>query len=236
VISDAEGNVLARFPAQGWQIAWSPDSTRVAVWDTWDETIGVYGLDGARQTQLTMPAGSGGGGDNDPVWMPDGTSLMVGNMDVPIDGSSPRRLQPEGDYSPDGSLVVYGDHGSLMIARSDGSEPREVSGDWASVEGVTWSPTGEQIAFITSGPGSSSSPSELRILDVATGSVTLLPAGQWGSELGVIGFSPRGDRILLRSVEGGGRDEQRSLWSIGVDGSDPRLLVAGTMYGEWLSR
>ena len=60
VISDAEGNVLATFPAQGWDIAWSPDSTRVAVWDrstTRPSTIGVYGLDGARQTQLTMPSG-----------------------------------------------------------------------------------------------------------------------------------------------------------------------------------
>ena len=34
VISDAAGNVLATFPAQGWDIGWSPDSTRVAVWDT----------------------------------------------------------------------------------------------------------------------------------------------------------------------------------------------------------
>jgi Tol biopolymer transport system component len=33
VISDAEGNVLAMFSATGWKIAWSPDSTRVAVWD-----------------------------------------------------------------------------------------------------------------------------------------------------------------------------------------------------------
>ncbi len=47
VISDGEGNVIATFPAQGWGIAWSPDSTRVAVWDRLYDppaTIGVYGL------------------------------------------------------------------------------------------------------------------------------------------------------------------------------------------------
>ncbi len=55
VISDAEGNVVATFPSDGWDIGWSPDSTRVAVWDVLFETIGVYGVDGARQTQLTMP-------------------------------------------------------------------------------------------------------------------------------------------------------------------------------------
>jgi hypothetical protein len=60
VISDAEGNELAAFPAQGWDIAWSPDSSRVAVWDTYSETsttIGVHGLDGTRQVQLAMPSG-----------------------------------------------------------------------------------------------------------------------------------------------------------------------------------
>ena len=28
----------------------------------------------------------------------------------------------------------------------------------------------------------------------------------------------------------------RALWSLGVDGSDPQLVVAGTGAGEWLSR
>ena len=57
MISDAAGNVLATFPADGWDIGWSPDSTRVAVWDTLFETVGVYGVDGTRQAQITMPSG-----------------------------------------------------------------------------------------------------------------------------------------------------------------------------------
>ena len=169
VISDAEGNVLATFPAQGWDIAWSPDSTRVAVWDSVFETIGVYGVDGARQTQLTMPSGWTPVGDHDPVWMPGGTSLLVRNVEVPLDGATPRQLpwDPEA-YSPDGTHVVYRDHRSLTVTRSDGSEPREVFGDWTYDN--TWSPTGDRIAFTTSVRGPVSA--ELRVFDVATGTVT----------------------------------------------------------------
>ncbi|MEO8424928.1 MAG: hypothetical protein ABI595_13590, partial [Actinomycetota bacterium] len=71
--------------------------------------------------------------------------------------------------------------------------------------------------------------------DVATGSVTLLIEGERGSTLGVIGFSPQGDRILFSRSQDRGRGES-SLWSIGVNGSHARLLVAGTIEGEWLSR
>jgi Tol biopolymer transport system component len=235
VISDAEGNVLATFPAGGWHIAWSPDSTRVAVWDVVFETIGVYGLDGARQTQLTMPSGWEPTGDNDPEWMPDGTSLMVDNVEVPLDGGTLRQLpaRDEGTYSPDGSRVAYVDHRSLTVARSDGSEPREVFGDWAG--GPTWSATGDRIAITTHGHGSPGAPNELRVLDVATGSVTLLTEVGRGSWLEVIGFSPKGDRIRFSRTEDRGTGES-SLWSVGVGGSDARLVVAGTMQGDWLSR
>jgi tricorn protease-like protein len=47
-------------------------------------------------------------------------------------------------------------------------------------------------------------------------------------------FSPEGDRILFSGteVEGAGVG---SLWSVNVDGSDLRRLVAGTAVGDWLS-
>lgn len=239
VISDAEGNMVATFPAQGWDIAWSPDSTRVAVWDEFFKTaftIGIYGLDGARQVQLKMPPGWEPPGDYDPVWAPDGTSLIVADTEVPLDGSAPQQHQWGGEpdsaftassaaYSPDGSLVAYSGRRSLVVARSDGSAPREVFGDWAG--DPSWSPMGERIAFDTR--------SGLRVLDVATGSVMLLTEAERGQSLGVIGFSPQGDRILFWRTGDGGEGES-SLWTISVDGSDARLLVAGTSQGEWRSR
>jgi Tol biopolymer transport system component len=183
-----------------------------------------------------MPAEHGGSGDHDPVWMPDGTSLMVPNgsrIELPLDGGAPRPLPwDQAAYSPDGSQVAYMDRRSLTVARPDGSEPREVFGDWVS--DPTWSPTGDRIAFSTSGRGPARWSSELRVLDVATDSVTLLTEGEPGTTLRVMGFLPQGDRILFSKTEDRGRGEA-SLWSIGVDGSDERRLVAGTMYGDWLA-
>jgi dipeptidyl aminopeptidase/acylaminoacyl peptidase len=108
-----------------------------------------------------------------------------------------------------------------------------VFGDW--VWNPTWSPTGDRIAFTTSVRGPAWWSAELRVVDVATGSATLLLEGKRGTSLEVIGFSPQGDRIHFSRQEDRGKGE-RSLWSIGVDGSNPRLVVAGTLVGEWLSR
>jgi dipeptidyl aminopeptidase/acylaminoacyl peptidase len=269
VISDAEGNVVTSFPSEGPGIAWSPDSTRVAVWDHWGEersTIGVYGLKGERQTLLTLPVGFGPG-DLRPVWSPDGRSLLVGRGEIPLDGSTPRPLpwaptDPDvagWALSPDGSRIALAVemsscdalrnqgqlssamrsrcHGRFVIAEADGSNPQEVSGDWPKMKvaprwGPVWSPAGDRIAFTPTSPPRGST--QLRVLDVATGTATLLSEVDASKWLRVIEFSPQGDRILFVSVhpDGAGAD---SLWSVNVDGSDLRRLVTGTSSGDWLS-
>jgi Tol biopolymer transport system component len=165
--------------------------------------------------------------------MPDGTSLMVPNgsrIELPLDGGAPRPLRwDRAAYSPDGSQVVYTDHVSLMVARSDGSGSREVFGGGAW--NAAWSPNGERIAFTTSGDVRRID--ELQVVDVATGSATTLTEGERGTTLFVIGFSPQGGRILFSRTDDG--TGEGSLWSIGVDGSDARLVVAGTWQGEWFS-
>jgi hypothetical protein len=202
VIADAVGNVLATFPADGWDIGWSPDSTRVAVWDTLFETVGVYGVDGTQQAQITMPSGWEPVGDQDPAWLRDGT-LAVDAVELPLDGGAARRLDAvraaewQEDYevtvrqrafSPDGSHTASVRDGSLSVEGSDGS-----------------------------------------------GSVTLLTVER-GTSLAVIGFSSDGDRILFsKDRYGQGEGPRRELWSIGVDGSDARRVVAGTIQGEWFS-
>ena len=219
---------MAEFPGEGWDISWSPDSTRVAVWvDLPEGTIGVFGVDGERQALLTVPREMREAGDHDPVWFPDGESLLVPDVVVPIDGSTP--YEPplagpaEGTYSPDGSRVAYPDRGSLVVAEADGSNPQVVFDDW--VWNHAWSPTGDRIAFISNG--------QLRLLDVATGTVTLLAESEASDYPSVIDFSPEGDRILFSRTEDGA--VYGSLWSVDADGSDPRRLVAGTAWGDWLS-
>jgi Tol biopolymer transport system component len=247
MISDQGGNIVASFPGEGWLISWSPDSTRVAVWVRLWETIGVYGLDGERQAVLTVPPGMMAPGDFDPVWLPNGESLMVPyGVEIPLDGSTPRKLpwadahEGEATYSPDGSRVAYttrtpleglvlhfGEHqgGSFVVAAADGSHAQEVFGHlvWKPV----WSPTGDRIAF-TSGNGT-----ELRVVDVATGTVTLLAEKDGSDILSVLDFSPEGDRILFSRAEDRGIGPS-SLWSIHADGSHLRRLVTGTDSGDWL--
>jgi Tol biopolymer transport system component len=242
VISDPQGNVVASFPSEsgGWLISWSPDSTRVAVWVRFGETIGVYGLDGERQTVLTLPPGLMAPGDLDPVWSWDGASLLVPRgVEIPLDGRTPRKL-PSDDprsewnatYSPDGSRVAYTTHGSLVVAAADGSHAREVVGRW--VQHPVWSPSGDRIAFIYSETVDGPYVTELRVIDLATGTVTSL-ADMGGSDwIWVIEFSPEGDQILFSRV-GEGSLGVSSLWSIHADGSDPRRLVTGTRWGDWLS-
>jgi Tol biopolymer transport system component len=97
-----------------------------------------------------------------------------------------------------------------------------------------WSPTGDRIAFMYSERGGLAS-TELRVLEVATSEVTSLVAAEGGSDLflGVIEFSPEGDRILFLRTD---RDRgTSSLWSINADGSDPRRLVIGPVWGDWQS-
>ena len=205
VISDAAGNVHATFPADGWDIGWSPDSSRVAVWESGSlfGTVGVYGVDGARQAQIAMPSGWRPSGDHDPAWLRDGT-LAIDAVELSLDGSAAaysldtaQVAEWQEDYvltmgfradSPDGSLTAYVDRRSLMVEGSDGS---------------------------------------------ASTRVTLLTVER-GTSLGILGFSPEGDSILFsKDGDRQGRGQRRELWSVGVDGSDARLVVAGTEDGEW---
>jgi Tol biopolymer transport system component len=165
--------------------------------------------------------------------LPDGESLHVPGVVVPIDGSRPYDPpfagRAEGTYSPDGSRLAYPgvgppDSGSLVVAEADGSHPQVVFDDW--VWNPVWSPTGDRIAFMT--------PHQLRVLDVATGTVTVLVEGEASDWLEVIDFSPAGERILFSRIEDRQRGEA-SLSSVDADGSDLRRLVAGTAWGDWLS-
>ncbi len=49
-----------------------------------------------------------------------------------------------------------------------------------------------------------------------------------------LGFSPQGDRILY--VGWGTSETPFTLYSIGVDGSDPHLLVKWAMLAQWRPR
>jgi hypothetical protein len=218
VIISPEGEVVASIPSEGWLISWSPDSSRVAVWVTWGETIGVYELDGERQALLDLPPGLMAPGDYDPVWSLDGKSLVVPHgVLIPLDGSTPRQRWPDDPGSRDAGYLPGGSRNPYV--------------DQAA------SPDGSRVAYVEDPRGDHAS-TELRVVDVATGEVTSVTTVGSESILNIIEFSPEGDRILFSRTKNRGRGNYlrlSSLWSINVDGSDLHRLVSGTPWGDWQS-
>ena len=235
VISDRTGKIISSFPSEGWGIAWSPDSLRVAVWDRWDATIGVYGVDGVRQALLKNPGDSVG--EFDPMWSPEGESILLrSGLAIPLEEGTPRLLsywEPElhlWAYSPDGRHVALAGRHSFLIAEADGSSAQKVFGLLPS--SLVWSSAGDRIAFTPTIRGSE----QLRMLDVATGTTTLVMEFGRRDSPSLIDFSPQGDRILFsRWEDDRGEASSPSLWSVNVDGSDLRRLIAGTASGDWIT-
>ena len=236
-IRDAQGRLVASFSVQGHDITWSPDSTRVAAWVRVGRTIGIFNVHGVRQELLTLPLG----GDFTPQWSPDGASLVLQGVEIPLDGSAPKQL-PASDprshwgfqYSPDGSQVAYLDEPSsqLKVAAADGSGARVLVP--GQVGNAVWSPSGDQIAFDTStsiGLTQIMGPSEeIGVVDVPSGKLTKLIAVGRG---GVIGFSPDGRLVLFWRPDNA---YGSSLWAVRTDGSRPTRLVRGTDAGAWQPR
>ncbi len=252
-LSDADGHPVASFPGTGWLISWSPDSTRVATWVELFETVGIYAIDGERQALLSAPPGCVGPGDHDPVWSPDGRSVVAAGCEMPIDGQTPRRLSSDDPlsrldwvYSPDGTRVAYKTYtedvylrtASLVIADANGTvlqiltyqnDWRDPTGEVVYFDSIVWSPLGDRVAFAwsTSTNDDASVASELRVLDIASGEETTIAAEPGIG--GPLAYSPEGDRILhLRDVDG-----EMALWSITAAGSDAQLLVPGADSGDW---
>ena len=117
----------------------------------------MFGVDGVRQALLTMPPGYEMQGDYDPMWMPDGESVRVHDVVLPIDGSTPYSIDPSTPYpsgdvaSPDGSRVAHVTGKSLVVAEADGSNPQVVfRGDGSeSLAVIDFSPEGDRILFST---------------------------------------------------------------------------------------
>ncbi|GAA1118461.1 TolB family protein [Nocardiopsis composta] len=148
---------------------WAPDGERIACSD--DEPrrppqeSGVHvRAGGGDPVQLTE-------GGRDPDW--DGGSHIAyagtdGDEDtlyrVSADGGGPRFLAAfpgsevsDPDWHPDGVRMLFWERtGSgearLTVAGRDAGDPRAVFGTDAAVGGVSWSPSGELIAFAMDGP------------------------------------------------------------------------------------
>jgi Tol biopolymer transport system component len=261
-IREPGGRLVASVPGDGWVIAWSPDATHLATWIDGDmDAIAVYAPDGTLQARLDLPAGFELRHDGDPVWSPDGASLLAwlapkdlssgGHemWEIPLGGGLARML-PDSDprsrrhavFVSDGRLVAYVRGDNLVMAAADGSEATTIVKD-GMVRGdildpVAPSPTGDRVSFAHGVHGSTGSRFDLAVVDVETGVLTSLANGDGLAELVVIEFSADGERILFARTEGDGR---AAMWSVNADGTDARHLVdidppsTGAEAGGWRS-
>jgi Tol biopolymer transport system component len=124
---------------------------------------------------------------------------------IPVDGSALRQLPPDDPrsqwnarYSPDGTDVAFISQDGLAVADADGSHSRVlVPGALAGwYQGPVWSPTGDRIVFASRSDGG---PTELRVVDVASGTVVSLADMRATADFPgfVIRFSPEGDQVLF---------------------------------------
>jgi Tol biopolymer transport system component/predicted Ser/Thr protein kinase len=152
-------------------------------------------------------------------WSPDGNNFLVvrdmggmNRLEYPIG----KPLYETGGWishprvSPKGDIIAFCDHpiesddsGSLAIVDLEGHK-KLISGQWFTIQGVAWSPNGQEIWFTASKSGTDRTlyaasldgklrivarlPGALMLLDIAKDGRVLLVRATWRREL--MGFSP----------------------------------------------
>jgi Tol biopolymer transport system component len=122
--------------------------------------------------------------------------------------------------SPDGRLVAIADHenpdgddeGSVAIIDLQGHE-KKLSGGWTSLEGILWSPTGDEIWFSASNSGSSEN-LRAATLNGKVRTIANVPGGMWFQDLrnGVALMVTHQQRLNIRALQPGGKEERELGW------------------------
>jgi eukaryotic-like serine/threonine-protein kinase len=172
----------------------------------------------------------------DADWGPDGESMAVvrylpenqhWRLEYPIgkvlvDGAN---WISHPKISPDGKWIAFADHqnavgddeGAVAVIGSDGSsnsnKERILTSVWTSLEGILWSPTGDEIWFTSTGTGSAADPRAVT-LSGKVRTIASVPGGMWLEDLrnGVALMVTHRRRIGIRGVPPGGKEERELGW------------------------
>jgi eukaryotic-like serine/threonine-protein kinase len=122
--------------------------------------------------------------------------------------------------SPDGKRVAFADHenpsgddrGAVAVIEPDGSE-KKLSTGWSSVQGILWSPAGDEIWFTASDSGSAAN---LRGVTLAgkVRTITNVPGGMWLEDARngmTLMITPQA-RLSIRAMPPGGKEEVDLGW------------------------
>jgi eukaryotic-like serine/threonine-protein kinase len=124
--------------------------------------------------------------------------------------------------SPDGKWIAFADHqntagddeGSLAVIGADGKDKEKIlSTGWSTLQGVVWSPRGDEIWFTASNSGSAGNPRAVT-LSGKVRTITKVPGGMWlediRNDLALTVNHKR--RIGIRGMPPGGKEELELGW------------------------
>jgi hypothetical protein len=124
--------------------------------------------------------------------------------------------------SPDGKWVAFADHenpggddeGSLAVIGADGKEQeRKLSSGWTSLQGILWSPAGDEIWFTCTNTGEASNPRAVT-LSGKLRTMANVPGGMWLEDLrnGKVLTVTNHERLGIRGMAPGGKEEHELGW------------------------
>jgi eukaryotic-like serine/threonine-protein kinase len=124
--------------------------------------------------------------------------------------------------SPDGKWVAFADHevpggddrGAVAVIASDGSgKEKKPSSGWTSLEGILWSPSGNEIWFTSTNSGSATNARAVT-LEGKLRTIANVPGGVWAEDRRndtVLAITHR-QRVGIRGVAPGGKEEHELGW------------------------
>ncbi len=124
--------------------------------------------------------------------------------------------------SPDGKWVAFADHenpagddqGSIAVIRSDGTgQEKKLSSGWISIEGILWSPAGDEVWFTASKAGASENPTAVTL----SGKLRMIgnvPGGVWLEDMrnGTALVVTQQTRLGIRGLAPGAKEERELGW------------------------
>ncbi|HEX4485908.1 MAG TPA: hypothetical protein VH088_06555, partial [Terriglobales bacterium] len=124
--------------------------------------------------------------------------------------------------SPDGKWVAFADHenptgddqGSVAVIAAGGNgKEKKLSSGWTSLEGVIWSPKGDEVWFSASDAGSATNP-RAATLSGKVRTITNVPGGVWLHDIrnGVVLAVAQHTRLGIKGVAPGSTQEKELGW------------------------
>lgn len=124
--------------------------------------------------------------------------------------------------SPDGKWVAFADHqnalgddeGAVAVVAADGTGQEKIlSPGWTTLQGIVWSPAGDEIWFTASDTGSASNPRAIT-LSGKVRAITNVPGGMWLEDVrnGTTLVVTHHRRIGIRGMPPGGKEERELGW------------------------